>query len=302
MRARCFVLLALLAVSIAPSFGQSPEDRARIDYETARLALEAGNHAVASRKLESVIQVLGEQPELLSLAAQCYLSLDQLETASRYVERAFAASNEDFRATAAFDRLVTIAAALDLKKAAVANAEAEAFRERELKALDQALNERRAREARESLERGWAAVRARFQDTGRGTILDELTSLEWSNSDNGADVDWEDASDYCEDIRLGEFKDWRLPSVEELSALHSSVKALPHEPLSCFVIYKGKKQLTHTHVWNPVPGIRVSCYNFWSSTRAGNQAWTVSFDNGIRMPSGVRYETHRALCVRKAGS
>lgn len=112
-------MLAAMLFAIAPSSAQSLEDRARIDYEVARMALEAGNHDLASRKLESVIQVLGEQPELLSLAARSYMELGQLDSASRHVERAFAAADPAFRSTPSFTRLVSLAAELDLKRAVV---------------------------------------------------------------------------------------------------------------------------------------------------------------------------------------
>ena len=49
--------------------------------------------------------------------------------------------------------------------------------------------------------------------------LDLATGLTWTNKDNGANVTWSEAVDYCRNMRLRGESGWRLPEIEELMAL-----------------------------------------------------------------------------------
>ena len=52
------------------------------------------------------------------------------------------------------------------------------------------------------------------------TIKDIGTGLMWSVNDNGFDLNWNTANNYCENLSLGGYKNWRLPTPEELSTLN----------------------------------------------------------------------------------
>ena len=56
----------------------------------------------------------------------------------------------------------------------------------------------------------------RWKDVGNGVLADARTGLQWTKNDNGGELDWNDANSYCNGKRNG----WRLPSVEELTALY----------------------------------------------------------------------------------
>ncbi len=58
-----------------------------------------------------------------------------------------------------------------------------------------------------------------FVDNGDGTITDSATGLMWAQSDDGVELDWQDALAYAEDSELGGFTDWRLPNVKELQSI-----------------------------------------------------------------------------------
>ncbi len=58
-----------------------------------------------------------------------------------------------------------------------------------------------------------------FVDNGDGTISDEATGLMWAQSDDGVELDWQDALAYAEASELGGYDDWRLPNVKELQAI-----------------------------------------------------------------------------------
>lgn len=52
------------------------------------------------------------------------------------------------------------------------------------------------------------------------TWTDPATGLMWTRKDNGSDVDSPQATAYCSDLKLGSYKDWRLPTFDELQAIY----------------------------------------------------------------------------------
>jgi hypothetical protein len=70
--------------------------------------------------------------------------------------------------------------------------------------------------------RGTPEPAASYTDNGNGTVLDNLTGLMWEQKtdDSGSrDKDntytWRDALEYCENLILGGYSDWRLPTPKE---------------------------------------------------------------------------------------
>jgi hypothetical protein len=58
-----------------------------------------------------------------------------------------------------------------------------------------------------------------FVDNGDGTITDLATGLMWQQDDSGATQTWEEALAYAENLGLGGYQDWRLPSAKELQSI-----------------------------------------------------------------------------------
>jgi hypothetical protein len=56
---------------------------------------------------------------------------------------------------------------------------------------------------------------ARFVDNGDGTVTDTVRKIMWQKGDNGQEVTFEQAQEYCQTLRLGKHADWRLPRPEE---------------------------------------------------------------------------------------
>src|SRR5690242_17745520 len=54
---------------------------------------------------------------------------------------------------------------------------------------------------------------------GRGYWTDPSTGLMWAGKDNGKDVNWHKAINYCRDLRLGGYSDWRLATIDELQGI-----------------------------------------------------------------------------------
>jgi len=49
--------------------------------------------------------------------------------------------------------------------------------------------------------------------------VDAKTGLMWATADNGYGVGWTRASNYCRDLAVGGYKDWTLPSIDDLQQL-----------------------------------------------------------------------------------
>ena len=134
------------------------------------------------------------------------------------------------------------------------------------------------------------AADIRWADAGHGVLKDGRTGLQWTQSDNGGDIDWNAARSYCAEKAGG----WRLPTVEELTAIYGEAEA-SRSSASCGGTMCGVSPLfTLTGPW------------FWSATPVGKEysdadelAWGVLLVNGVRTQAlrEVGYGS-RALCVR----
>lgn len=54
-----------------------------------------------------------------------------------------------------------------------------------------------------------------------GTVWDAKTNLLWAARDNGKNINWTDAKLYCESYDGGDYKDWRMPTKDELKGLYN---------------------------------------------------------------------------------
>lgn len=50
-------------------------------------------------------------------------------------------------------------------------------------------------------------------------VTDNATGLMWQQADDGKTYEWTDALDYCENLTLGGYDDWRLPDNKELQSI-----------------------------------------------------------------------------------
>ncbi len=126
------------------------------------------------------------------------------------------------------------------------------------------------------------------RDEAAGVIwTDPTTGLTWTKRDNGFDLDWKGATQFCGDLDLGGHTDWRLPTIEELAGLYDKAEHFHGHHI------KGKIRLTGCY----------SCLEeLWSGTpsKSYGEERLFNFDLGERH-TFPRYENHgfRALCVRQ---
>jgi murein DD-endopeptidase MepM/ murein hydrolase activator NlpD len=118
-----------------------------------------------------------------------------------------------------------------------------------------------------------------FRDNGDGTVTDIATGLMWEQTETRA-MTWEEALAYSEDLDLAGFRDWRLPTIRELSSLVDDSRREPSIDTAYF------------------PGSRPSVY--WSSTTHAQYptlAWHIQFDDG-RVLSGHKGRRYYVRAVR----
>jgi hypothetical protein len=110
--------------------------------------------------------------------------------------------------------------------------------------------------------------------------IDPDTHLVWTAADNGSGLSWRQAVRYCRQLTLGGFKDWSLPSIDDLQGL-----------------FGGQENQVGFHTRGP---IKLTGWQ-WSATpgKQDGEGWAFDFGDGGRASvadgdSGL----NRALCVR----
>jgi uncharacterized protein DUF1566 len=112
---------------------------------------------------------------------------------------------------------------------------------------------------------------------------DPATKLMWARQDNGSDVNWNQARNYCAKLRLSGSTNWRLATIDELAGIYDPTQ--------------------NADGWHIKGGIKLSG-SPWSSSPGSDsvEAWSFYFDNGERrtLHHDISY-SNRALCVRRSG-
>ena len=123
-----------------------------------------------------------------------------------------------------------------------------------------------------------------YTDNGDGTVTDNVTGLMWQQEDDDTTRAWDEACSYCQDLVLGGYSDWRLPSVFELMSIVDYGTYNPSIDTTYF------------------SGINVPDYNWWSSTTRANSpsvAWRVHFLNGgVGTSTDNKSYPYYVRCVR----
>jgi uncharacterized caspase-like protein len=130
----------------------------------------------------------------------------------------------------------------------------------------------------------------RFIAYDNGTVLDTSTNLMWAAKDNGRDINWQSANNYCENYRGGGYKDWRMPTTDELTGLYDTGKFQRNEDNPSYPL-----QITEL--------INITSCCPWSSSMPGPDPAFISFTatgrGSYRLSmSGIKDGVFRALPVR----
>ena len=129
----------------------------------------------------------------------------------------------------------------------------------------------------------------RFIAYDNGTVLDTKTKLMWAARDNGSNINWQGAKFYCENYRGGDYKDWRMPTLDELEGLYDESKS---RPATC----SGGNSI---HIATDL--IDITCFYSWTSETSPTTAESAIFDFGPGIRSAFASQLprfSRALPVR----
>ena len=135
------------------------------------------------------------------------------------------------------------------------------------------------------------------------TWTDPATGLMWTRQDNGADVDWDQADDYCSKLELAGYKVWRLPTLEELQGIYDpsvSVRRLFGSGYTVDVHVKGNLKLTGS-TWSSRQGDHPGkgYQNAWFFELGGPPN---SSNIGKPLSNFLHFSWNmRALCVGRSG-
>ena len=119
----------------------------------------------------------------------------------------------------------------------------------------------------------------------KDVVVDKFSKLMWQRDDDGIKKNWEEAEKYCKGLQLNGYKDWRLPSIDELMTIVDKERFAPAINRAAF-----------------------ECKNayYWSSTEASDVATKLTDARGILFKNGnhMRYfkdYKDYVRCVRNSG-
>ena len=126
----------------------------------------------------------------------------------------------------------------------------------------------------------------RFERVAEG-VKDNEQNLIWAERDNGSDINWTNATQYCASLGSG----WTLPSRVALQSMYDASGKYP-VPVSG-TTYNAKPA---------TPLIKITGLWYWTNEQNGvSGAWFVGLRYGYRASGPVVYSNDtRALCVRRS--
>jgi hypothetical protein len=125
-------------------------------------------------------------------------------------------------------------------------------------------------------------------DNGDGTVTDNLTGLIWEQKNEANDpltYTYNDAAAYCENLSLGGFDDWRMPSRKEYSTILNLGRLSPSLDTTYFPFFI-RTNPTDIYYWTS------SDYHDDPS-----QSWIMQLSFGI-IDKGAKVSLYKVRCVR----
>jgi hypothetical protein len=136
----------------------------------------------------------------------------------------------------------------------------------------------------------------RLKDNRDGTVTDKKTGLMWQQDDDRKQRNWSESQDYCGNLSLAGHKDWRLPSIQNLTDLFQVIGSDEQVQKKYF-----PRMITNVELY---PGIVAG---YWSSTVGGgrvlpdtdkDEAGIVSFHDGAVQTGAMNFFALYCRCVR----
>jgi len=134
----------------------------------------------------------------------------------------------------------------------------------------------------------YTGITPSYTDNGDGTITDEVTGLIWAQNITDSAMSWEDAGEYCEDLELAGYDDWRMPTVKELWSIRDFSQGWPWVDTDYFYLVGDGSDLAQHHSWTSNLYLVESEYQ--NQQVEGNPAWIVNDWTGhTKAMSGNRF-------------
>lgn len=126
---------------------------------------------------------------------------------------------------------------------------------------------------------------------------DTATGLMWAGRDNGRNVNWAEAQQYCRNLAIEGYSGWRLPDIEELTSLYdqSSAREFTYHGETFNGVIEGQKLQNYVK-----QGVELNSCCAWSGTKDGVfNAFYYRFNSGEKKSFSIKLSgLIRALCVR----
>ncbi|MFA9423905.1 MAG: DUF1566 domain-containing protein [Sedimentibacter sp.] len=127
-----------------------------------------------------------------------------------------------------------------------------------------------------------------YTDNGNGTVSDNVTDLMWAQDLSTASMSWEAAGEYCENLELGGYDDWRLPTVKELWSLRNYSQGWPWIDTDFFSLVGDGTDARQQHSWSSNAYLVVDEYQ--NEQVVGSPSFIVNDWTGhIKAMSGNRF-------------
>jgi hypothetical protein len=117
----------------------------------------------------------------------------------------------------------------------------------------------------------------------------------WARQDNGSDVNWNQASNYCRNLTLAGYSNWRLATIDELADIYDQTPNVNGSRI------KGDIRLTACCPWssNEVANYAVRARQSSSIQEVrAHQSFSFLYGRRLSFDIGGFSNAPRALCVR----
>jgi tetratricopeptide (TPR) repeat protein len=299
--------LCVLIACLAPAWAQSYDDQ----LTRSRVAMNEKRYKDAQSAAEQAIKLDQNRWEGYAMAASAYSSQKLFDDAIGMLQLALPRAPEDRK------QLIRDALAEARKQlAAPAPTAATAPTQAEIvlwKTIETSSNAADFQAYLRQYPNGAFAVlaKARLQaltdaaeNTTRGVWVDPTTKLMWPIYFSRS-LRWSEATNYCRNLPLAGFRDWRLPDIEELKEFPTARNGMIKPPVT-LVAYqdrmpKQSKQSKSAATLAPIEGDIQDKTLAWSATKNGlEEAWVFSIITKSQTSRKLDIPL-LAICVRRSG-
>ncbi len=113
-------------------------------------------------------------------------------------------------------------------------------------------------------------------------VRDNVTGLIWQKETAPGTYTWQQAIDYCENLTLGIYSDWRLPTIKELSTLVDSSIPYPGPTIDTAYFPNTVSSLYWSSTTNAVVPYRAWYVNFYDGYVSRSDKSNYSYVRAVR--------------------